>query len=703
MFVSRISYCVPSLRSRAGLRIASIFYNTGHGSHIRHTVAGLCTMVFLLSAAASSANALPTAEDINSLAEKVRLTIDTFMQESFEPRMKYEYSGKFLNPDDKENLHKLAKTARDRLRAIEKKQQGLKKQIEDYQGRDWDVKYGSTGLWRKLFADLYKTTLSKHEIDFYLALTAEQPQRNEILHRILGEIDSLNQTYKPSGPKLVKGKVLALLAQTEPLYKAAAIKELKVFEIYSDISRPIQAAIERIKLVGLAEPNELNIFVRTLTQNRYDGYLESILPVMFLQRKYDPTGFEKTVQIFPETEDFLGSLVLSDISSRTVQQKDLTQISVFEAELAAQVVWKNEDRDYKRLLEHLSSAEKFQTPLVLYVSAVKFANSSPAKAVNLLAEASKLQKGEKSDRLDVEADKIAGQAAQLAYNLFVQNSSNCQIAVEAFENYYTIADGKIAEELEYLYSVVLNNCGQGEEGKELLKKIADRPSENHRDRARLELTVYAIQQKQYGNPDQRSRLVKHFSSLIVNHSDCEYISEAMELLSEIIDEIDQIQEQTEEFPEMAQDCKKLAQFCYDCLDGTQKQQASLMLAEVSVFEANKNMEKLLEADKLLKNLSKDGTSDDVDFLRCRARLLAEQSKFDEAAKLWAQICKMRKSETISTNQRSWKWWRAKFYELDCWAKCPQTQKEEVLHTIEVLENSFPDIPPLWAEKINLLK
>ena len=93
---------------------------------------------------------------------------------------------------------------------------------------------------------------------------------------------------------------------------------------------------------------------------------------------------------------------------------------------------------------------------------------------------------------------------------------------------------------------------------------------------------------------------------------------------------------------------------------------------------------------------------DVNFLRCRARLLAEQGKFNKAAKVWAQVAQMRKKDMTPENQRSWKWWRAKFYDLDCWSKSPKTQKQEVLHTIDVLKNSFDNIPPLWAEKLNLL-
>ena len=61
--------------------------------------------------AVTPANALPTAEDINDLAQKTQLTTNTFMRDSFELRMAYEYAGRFTNPDDKNKLHNLTKKA----------------------------------------------------------------------------------------------------------------------------------------------------------------------------------------------------------------------------------------------------------------------------------------------------------------------------------------------------------------------------------------------------------------------------------------------------------------------------------------------------------------------------------------------------------------------------------------------------------------
>ncbi|GAG18945.1 unnamed protein product, partial [marine sediment metagenome] len=187
---------------------------------------------------------------------------------------------------------------------------------------------------------------------------------------------------------------------------------------------------------------------------------------------------------------------MSDISGRIAQQKDLEQISVFEAELAVQTAWRNETKKYKTLLGHLSSAEKFQTPLILYVAAVTFAESSPIKAVNLLVKASILQQLQKSKKLDIEPYEIAGQAAQLAYNLFIQDPGHRSLALEAFDNYSTIANEKMDAKLQYIYSIILQRDGQAEKSKKILQKLAQKSSGYWSSRAKLDLIKQTIEQIQ---------------------------------------------------------------------------------------------------------------------------------------------------------------------------------------------------------------
>jgi len=745
-------------------------------------ITALCAAFFFSSLPANPANTIPTAEDINSLAETARLAADAFMRESFQLRMQYEFSGQFLTRNDKENLYTLAKRAGDRLQAIAESQRKLKKQIEDYQGDDWDNRYGSTGLWRKLSRDLYVTTLSKCEIDFCLALSSQQLQRNKISQDILAQINSLNQIRNIAYSQFLRARTLALLARTDPAYKPLAKKEFDALMLRSDMrhSTVFRIAIERIKLFGPTKPAQLEKLAGELAQSSCADDLELVLSLAFLQRRHDTDAFEKIVQLRPETESFLGSLILWNLSCQIkagkLTEQTLQQITVFEAELAVQQIRNNISEEHQMLLDHLAGIDKFQTPLILYVTAVTLADSSPTKAVKLLVKASRLQQLQKSGRLDIEACEISEQAARLAYNLLVQDLLHCQLALVAFENYCATAGEGIEAELEYLYTIVLNDCGRTTKSKELLQKIADRPAGYWRNRAKLDLIGQAIKQEQKNSRQQSSKLLEQLRNFILDchgqdkknnklrkeaitiycqsllelknevsaqsvltilaeaettyginlnlfkaqafqqlrrldeSAHCMLLAiqddsgslagEVIELLSEVVDTIDELKLQAVDFGKTIQDCKKLAEFNHKY---TNNRQSGLLLAEISTFTADKDKEKLSEVKKLLDNITVDGNANDVDVLRCRARLLTEQGKFGKAVKLWDKICEIRKSQLTSANQRSWKWWRAKFYELYCCAKISQTEKEKVLHTIEVLENSFTDIPPLWAEKLSSLK
>ena len=759
-------------------------------------------LLFLPPAYAEIAAAPPTAEDVNSLSQMAKLTMDDFMQQSFPIRLRYEFSGLFSTIEDKDNLHKITKRAGDHLEAIAKSQSELNDRIEEYQGPDWDRRYGVTGLWRKLFSHIYTTDLTKCEIDFYLALASDQPRRDELLHQILTRLDLRDRMYSSTGSRLLRAKVFNLLSQADPAYKPLAIEQFDLILALADKPDAIyfRALLEKIKLVGLTEPNQLEAIDVELAKSTCANDLELPLSLAFLQRRLNqPQALKKTISLWPQIEDPLGFLILADysrlITSGRLDKHALEQTDVFEIELAAKAAWKSSPEEHKMLLDYLLETEKFQTPLILYVTARASVDSSPIRAVDLLIKASNLQCTQKSDRLNMEAEQIAAQAARFAYNLFAADSSHCRLALKAFENYFTIAEIKVVkrqinclensetdyEELEYLYSIVLNNCESSEKGRKLQQKIAADSGAKFHTRVRLDLIIQAIQENEHKSESQRNKLLEQLKDLIANCAEqnktgsdiraeaitiycqllleskdkscaqkvidilagpeivydpnlivlksralkrldrfdesvenllsvidpnsCKYTGEAMEFLSEVVNEIDYLQQQPEDSNAIGlfRKCKRLAELCYSCLNGQQHQQAGLFLAEISIFAANKEKSELSKAEKLLNSLAEDGMENDVDMIRCRARLLCQLGEFDTATGLWSNICKARENEQPFSNQRSWKWWQAKFHELDCWSKGQPTKNAELFHTIEVLENSFTDIPSFWAQKLSLLK
>ena len=164
---------------------------------------------------------LPTTQDINDAAQKAKQTYDSFFSQTFTIRMQYEYSGRFLNPQDKDTLCKATQRASADLEQIANHQSFMKKAIEAYQKDDWETLFGQTGLWRKVSADIAKTQTAKLEIDYYIAtLCSENTQQRQALEKLLAQPDS---------EEIFKAKVLCALARIDPNQKTAAIQKLQAF------------------------------------------------------------------------------------------------------------------------------------------------------------------------------------------------------------------------------------------------------------------------------------------------------------------------------------------------------------------------------------------------------------------------------------------------------------------------------------------
>jgi len=753
---------------------------------VRHIITTVSTVVFFFCAPVTAAQVMPSADDINNLAEAARSKVEKFMRDSFELRQRYEFSGKFLTSADTQNLHKLAKAAAERLHEIAQKQQNLSRIIEDYEGDDWETRYGSTGLWRKLQGDRYLTLLSTCQIDYYLALSTQPPKRTEILREILSRIDSTPAIRNTARAQLLKAMTHALLARSEPANRLMANEQFYQLLHRSDMDAgtALRAAIERIKLLGPSEPDELQKLAEAILRSSRSDDIELVMSLACLQRRYSTEALRQTLSARPQIEDFLGSCILSELSGQIAQgQLDLKKTSAIEAELAACAARNHTPRQYNVVLQTLAAAQKFQSPLILYVAAIACADSQPAEAVELLIRAGRLQQVKKSNKLDIEAVEIAGQAAQLAYMLFTEARQHCPLVLDAFDNYALMAADQIDEQLEYLHTVVLNSCGRTQKAEELLQRIAARPAGKWRNRARLDLITTTIREQPQHKNNQSGKMLDKLSTLI---SDCNtqsesdskvrtqalgiycelllqsnntasaqkvldaitvsdtsrdpnlnvckskalrrmgrlsesaqclmkvcrtgdrrYIFEAEKLLSEMVEQIDLLHEQQADSPQFMNNCVTIARYCEEIALSTYGlmpvSQARLYLAEISLMAADEEPQSLLEADRLLDVLARGDLGDNVDYLRCRARLLTKQAEFDKAAELWAKIAEIRKPDPAPSNQRSWKWWRAKYYEIYCRSQCSRTDKKSLLHTIDVLENSFAAIPPPWAEKIRSVK
>jgi hypothetical protein len=669
----------------------------------------LLTLFLAFSFSVFADETLPTAQDISDSAQKAKQTYDSFFEQTLEIRMQFEYSGRFLNPQDKDTLLKAAQQASADLEQIINTQTAMKKTIEAYQKDDWETLFGQTGLWRKLHLDLLNTQTAKLEIDYYLA-------------RIAGDSKVDQQFF-------------------DTLTKSG----------FSPCA-PIKASLEKIKCLGPSEPNELDHIADALAKSDCSDSPEILLSLAILQNKYAPDNLQSILSHSSKAIELFGKIIFADLSAGS----DLNSLNPITAELAAYAAsTANPSRD-KRLLLAIVDVNKLKTPGTLALAANPFVESDPAKAIELLIESSDLQTRQKELLFRIDASAAAECAAKLASDNFNQEKIDCNLALAAFDNYRKISSDKMTDELHYHCGEILRHCGKPLEAVHIFSKLAAGPNSIWHDKASLELLkiktdtstedtlpqlqtfilnckgrdvqnsslrrealdLYCRKSLSYDSNEYASRVLGLFDKaeptpgfqydlykaqslyrLGMLEESAGYMTKAIaadsgsmnrtaiHIVTPIIDRIERRQKNAEDYNKLLQNCFTLADFANKSANSPQ---TALLLAEVCIL-----------SDK--KPIPDFPITDDLTSLRVQARLLMQEGKFDQSAKLWAKITELRRNESEEQNQKSYGWWQAKFYELDCLSKSPQADRQNIAHIIDVLSGSNPQIPAPWPEKLSLLK
>ncbi len=154
----------------------------------------------------------PSTDEIRQIISAANVEWEKFENEGLESRMQFELSGRLLSEKEKMFFCGLAANARKQIDLLVEQQQSLLKQIEQYEGADWEKLYGSTGLWRKLAASIEKTKLNKAQIEYHIALVCDDSQKQKALEEILSQLQS------PSAD-LMKAKVLCALSRLDKKYR----------------------------------------------------------------------------------------------------------------------------------------------------------------------------------------------------------------------------------------------------------------------------------------------------------------------------------------------------------------------------------------------------------------------------------------------------------------------------------------------------
>ena len=630
----------------------------------------------------------PTADDVNTLSALARLATDNFYQQTFEIRMRYEFAQGFFSDQDRLSLYSSAAKSARHLADIIVQLEEVLRRVEQYQGADWDQRFGSTGLYEKASNYLSGTKLSRFGIDYYRVLSAENKKTEG--EKLLLQINAFTQGQNPSYLQLVKGKILALLAQTDSSYTPAAEKLLTELRQSLDTDqRPaLLAAIEQIQLKSGQKYDDADRLARDVLDSTLKDDLEIILPLAFVQRTLGRTdSYNNLLQSNSPARSLAADITLVWLEAGNKPANPL------DAALAAEAALRNDPQKHKQLLLELAGENTSASPVIDYAAAVTVADCNEPQAVYLLIRASKLLDEQSAQVLQLSADQIAAHAAKLAYRAFVKQPNQCELAADAFETYFDLAGQSADPNLQYTYTQVLTLCGHYQQAVDILRKIP--PAAEHLyPKAQLDLIIAEIASGPLPSIFDRAQYAPMFSRYLRDSADCIYLEQITMLLQSYLKEIELLEADRTVYLNTVMHSKKTAKFLYDCIQD--KTRASI-LAEFTALDPNTPEQELAAADELL---SPAGEKDsDGNMLRACARLVERRCDFAEAARLWEQVAQL--NEAADQNLPSWQWWRAKYYQLQSAAKAGGSGAE-IAHAIDVLQNTYKDVPTPWAARLESL-
>ena len=572
--------------------------------------------------------------------------VDNFMRDSVQYRLSYFYQNRFCNDSDKEQLRILSEKASKELAALESACRLEKKRIEEYSGDDWDIKFGVTGLWRQTVSDLNNAVQLKDKIDYFVDLSG--------------------------GGKSLKNQK----------NRAATV-------------------MERSKNEEISAATDVNSFERNVQQ------------AFVRLRAGDDSKLRTVIERWSETRPFFARMILGCLES----SGDVESLTLLETQLAAEAAIASDCGRYKTILAKLAESSFFAEPIILYAAGTGHIESDPNRAIEYFVKASHFN----SEFTLISAE----QAARVAYQLHNGSKEDCQFAIGVFRNYMLIAASRADETLEYCYSRLLGQCGETQGATEVLQKIAGRDKGQFAHQAEFELLsdnltknkasklrqlIDKISKSEPVDKELRDNVVMAYcreqsesaelSDALdtvevlakIGQADCRIGDYVLSLISKITERIDEYQIGMPN--SVIQNCYDITVDYIDCFEGQQKAAAELFCTELGIVAG-----KGTEVQQFLEGLREVVDNNCVDVLRCKARLLMAQGRYQSAGLLWAQIAGSEKPLAEEDPLINWCWWRAKYYELTCALKMKQVDIGRIRHSAEVLLHSADNIPVFWKAKL----
>lgn len=435
----------------------------------------LYVLFFLVASGFCFGDKLPDARDISAVDGKVGETYMDLIKNTVDERMGYFYSGRVCEVSTK--ARRALEQAQKSTAVLFAEIEGILRDIETYEGGDWDQLYGQSGLWRKAVVLRERIIFSRLYCGYISALF-DKHRKDELLGSL---IELLKSDHESRDRQLLLIK--AILLAGEDSSKEDRQRVFRWMQANAQLEGVkdrayFEGRLLRLRFVAGGTAVEVREVYEMLKESEFSQDLELHLMAGFAGcRAGDGGGVLKDV-LAGEFSDFTGyaaRLVAGDFICRfrsgNFDSEYLGGREHIEIRLGCVGMTFNAgQRSYMPAVEKILNRLK-EPDWVVYVAAgFAYEPQRPEKALSLYLDAIEGWVNDPVFGIMENPVSLSGHCVDLLVQM-PREKVDCGQAEKVHENYVEhIKEG--SAERDYRLGTVLEQCGQEETAEKLFEKTA---------------------------------------------------------------------------------------------------------------------------------------------------------------------------------------------------------------------------------------
>jgi hypothetical protein len=687
----------------------------------------ILALAIFVASLALSAEQLPTESDIEAIEQAAVECSNSLQERSLGYMLEFYFDEQFTDNTVRTNLYRLASASVARLREIQESQLRTQKKIEDYEDDSWDLKYGKNRLWRRSENLRNYIIFLIQEAQFLKAISIPAEEQEAPLREILRNLDQIKDSVPSGKIAVLQTNVMYVLSKRNESLANQAFNYLE--EAFVNTERNslenFKAEIARLRLLRPFSRDDVNRVVNRYRELGVENYPDLSIQLAFLELE---TGEGSLLLELLERWPGLTKPISKIAYERALRQLPTAELmnrvdkmSPVERELIVYQALLNKSNLFDSFILAASTDVSYQSKLINFSVASKLLGRDNERAFDFILKAlaindnSSVRYPELTDLYLYTVSAAAGHQA-----LRGDDPVKRQAAIDSFDKYIELVGDDKDEEICFLYAVDLQN-ERPEYSLETFKEIVN-SNGKFKDKAEFELLVDKFEAGEDVLPEVSALYKKIDESDLAFYTDVlDMYSRSLSLNGRAKEAVELLIDQYDNFIPVTGDCfafvleqylDKAELYMSPSVDDISGKMRLERMANIVTESYKGNMpervklvyyETLAIATKRMSvNLSglAEETTQGIAYYRILARDFMQKGNFMEASAAWGKLARaLRENEDFD----SWKWARAKYYQIKCAISSEELTVEEVTHLFDVLEASEDWTDPFWMNQLALLK